>query len=182
MRSRQLLSAEELTEALTYTKLLPGSTVVQVVAYLGHRLRGWLGSAAATTMFLLPSAALMLALAALYTRGVAIPTVSRALHGVTDAAAATLGVFLMPWVLAGVAAAQLSRCAKSPWLKRFGYGAAPPVIGLLGVMTWSLGRTAIMSWIDAAVALAALGLVLRTRIHPLVVIAAGAVIGALTVD
>jgi len=28
------------TEALTYTKLLPGSTVVQVVAYLGYKLSG----------------------------------------------------------------------------------------------------------------------------------------------
>lgn len=32
---RRVISREELTEALTYTKLLPGSTVVQVVAYLG---------------------------------------------------------------------------------------------------------------------------------------------------
>lgn len=43
VQSRQLLAAEELmTEALTYTKLLPGSTVVHVIAYLGHRLRGTL--------------------------------------------------------------------------------------------------------------------------------------------
>ena len=31
----------DLTEALPYTKLLPGSTVVQVVTYLGWKLRGW---------------------------------------------------------------------------------------------------------------------------------------------
>jgi chromate transporter len=52
-----------LTEALTYTKLLPGSTVVQVVAYLGWRRGGWPGSAAATIAFLVPSAAMMIALA-----------------------------------------------------------------------------------------------------------------------
>ena len=38
----------QITEALTYTKLLPGSTVVQVVAYLGWRLGGWSASAVVT--------------------------------------------------------------------------------------------------------------------------------------
>ena len=38
---RRWLTPADLTEALTYTKLLPGSTVVQVVAYLGYKLRGW---------------------------------------------------------------------------------------------------------------------------------------------
>ncbi len=37
---QQKLTAEDVTEALTYTKLLPGSTVVQVVTYLGYKLGG----------------------------------------------------------------------------------------------------------------------------------------------
>ena len=45
---RQWLTAADVTEALTYTKLLPGSTVVQLVAYLGYTLGGWSGSAVAT--------------------------------------------------------------------------------------------------------------------------------------
>ena len=45
---RRVLTAADVTEALTYTKLLPGSTVVQVVSYLGFRLHGWTGSALAT--------------------------------------------------------------------------------------------------------------------------------------
>jgi chromate transporter len=60
------LSKQDVTDALTYTKLLPGSTVVQVVAYIGWRLRGWWGSAIATGAFLLPSAVLMVLLAAGY--------------------------------------------------------------------------------------------------------------------
>ena len=63
---RQWLTAAEVTEALTYTKLLPGSTVVQVVAYLGYTLRGWSGSAVATAAFVFPSAMMMLGLAAAY--------------------------------------------------------------------------------------------------------------------
>jgi chromate transport protein ChrA len=45
---RGVLTREDVTEALTYTKLLPGSTVVQIVAYLAYRLGGWGGSALAT--------------------------------------------------------------------------------------------------------------------------------------
>jgi chromate transport protein ChrA len=52
---RHVTTKEEIIEALTYTKLLPGSTVVQVVAYLGWRLEGWLDSALATAFFLLPA-------------------------------------------------------------------------------------------------------------------------------
>jgi chromate transporter len=54
---------EEIIEALTYTKLLPGSTVAQVAADLGWRLGGWSASALATAFFLLPSVVLMRALA-----------------------------------------------------------------------------------------------------------------------
>lgn len=73
---RGWMSAEALTEALTYTKLLPGSTVVQVVAYLGWRLGGWTGSAAATAAFLLPSATLMVALSYGYTQLACLPAVA----------------------------------------------------------------------------------------------------------
>ena len=51
---RQWLTAADVTEALTYTKLLPGSTGPQVVAYLGYTLGGWSGSAVATAAFLFP--------------------------------------------------------------------------------------------------------------------------------
>ena len=66
VEKRRLLTSEDVTEALTYTKLLPGSTVIQVVSYLGYKLRGWSGSALATAAFVLPSALLMVLLAALY--------------------------------------------------------------------------------------------------------------------
>jgi chromate transporter len=63
---QRVLTAQDVTESLTYTKLLPGSTGVQVVGYLGYRLRGWAGAALGTTAFLLPAFLLMLLLAALY--------------------------------------------------------------------------------------------------------------------
>ncbi|MBI2348855.1 MAG: chromate transporter [Deltaproteobacteria bacterium] len=63
---RRVLTAKDVTEALTYTKLLPGSTGVQVVGYLGYRLGGWPGAALATLAFLLPAFLLILILSVLY--------------------------------------------------------------------------------------------------------------------
>ena len=34
----RVFTREDVTEALTYTKLLPGSTVLQMVSYLGYKL------------------------------------------------------------------------------------------------------------------------------------------------
>jgi chromate transporter len=88
---RGLLTLAEVTEALTYTKLLPGSTGPQVVAYLGYTLGGWGGSAVATAAFLCPAALMMLVLAAAYVSGTAIPAIRPALNGLT---AAIVGVLL----------------------------------------------------------------------------------------
>jgi chromate transporter len=76
---------------LTYTKLLPGSTVVQVIAYLGYKLGGWPGSALATAAFVLPSALAMLVLAALYVAVTGLPAIGPAVNGLT---AAVVGVLL----------------------------------------------------------------------------------------
>jgi chromate transporter len=56
---RGWLRSSDVTEALAYTKPLPGSTVVQVVTFLGWRLAGWPGAIVATAMFLLPAFAIM---------------------------------------------------------------------------------------------------------------------------
>ena len=88
---RQWLTAAEVTEALTYTKLLPGSTGPQVVAYLGYKLGGWSGSAVATAAFLFPAALMMLVLAAAYVSVTAVPAMRPAITGLT---AAIVGVLL----------------------------------------------------------------------------------------
>ncbi|HEU0021405.1 MAG TPA: chromate transporter [Dehalococcoidia bacterium] len=88
---RQVLTAADVTEALTYTKLLPGSTVVQVVSYLGYKLGGWPGSAIATVAFVLPSAAMMILLAAGYIAATVVPNLGPAINGLT---AAVIGLLL----------------------------------------------------------------------------------------
>src|SRR2546422_7575976 len=88
---RPWLTPADLTEALTYTKLLPSSTVVQVMAYLGYTLGGWPGSALATAAFVLPSALAMLVLAALYVAATTLPALGPAVNGLT---AAVVGILL----------------------------------------------------------------------------------------
>src|SRR5687768_17372860 len=82
---RQWLTAADVTEALTYTKILPGSTVVQVVSYLDYKLGGWSGSAVATAAFVFPSALLMLVLAAAYVSVSTVPAMRPAINGLTAA-------------------------------------------------------------------------------------------------
>jgi chromate transporter len=87
---RGVLTRDDLTEALTYTKPLPGSTVVQIVAFLAYRLGGWTGSAVATAVYLLPSALAMVVLAAGYVAVSGLPLVRPAAEGLTGAAVGLL--------------------------------------------------------------------------------------------
>lgn len=87
---RRVLTHQDLTDALTYTKALPGSTVVQIVAYLAYRIAGWSGSAVATIVYLAPSALAMMALAAGYIAVSGLPLVRPAAAGLTAAAVGLL--------------------------------------------------------------------------------------------
>src|SRR5262249_45133146 len=78
---RRLLTADDFSEALAATKLLPGSTLIQVVSYLAYRLGGWPGSVLATLAFVLPSALLMILLAALPNLPTSSPIGASFIHG-----------------------------------------------------------------------------------------------------
>lgn len=90
VESRGVLTKDNVTEALTYTQLLPGSTVVQIVSYLGYKLGGWPGSAASTFAYVLPATLMMMAMAAGYVASTALPVVTPAVHGLTAAAVGML--------------------------------------------------------------------------------------------
>lgn len=122
------LAKEDVTEALTYTKLLPGSTVVQVVAYLGWRIGGWPASGVLTACFLLPSAALMLALGYGYSHVADLPAVAPLRRGVL---AAVVGLLLLT-------------------LHRL----AAPVISSLGARSLALGAFLFVALLGVSAALA----------------------------
>lgn len=79
---RQWFQERDISEALAFTQALPGSTGIQVVAYLGWRLRGWPGVLAAAVAFIAPAAALMIAVAAASLALPDQPWVRGALNGV----------------------------------------------------------------------------------------------------
>jgi len=82
---RQWLKESDISEALAINQALPGSTGLQVVAYLGCRLRGWPGGLIAATAFIAPAATLMVV-----------------------AAAATLALPSEPWVAGALTGVQIS--------------------------------------------------------------------------
>jgi chromate transporter len=92
VKDRSVLTAQDVTESLTYTKFLPGSTGVQVVGYLAYRLGGWSGAALATSAFLLPAFLLMLLLSVLYEEFTVLlaDAAAPALRGLTAAVAGIL--------------------------------------------------------------------------------------------
>jgi len=92
---RRWLRERDIGEALAFTKALPGSTGIQVVAYLGWRLHGWPGALVSAIAFIAPAAALMIV-----------------------AAAASLALPDQPWVkgaLTGVQVAVVGLLAAAMW-------------------------------------------------------------------
>jgi chromate transport protein ChrA len=78
---RGWLEPSVIGEGLAFTRALPGSTGIQLVAYLGHRLCGWPGALLGTVAYIAP-ATLMMILAAAFS--VALPehaAVDRAIVG-----------------------------------------------------------------------------------------------------
>ena len=64
VEERGWLEQSEIAAALAFTKTLPGSTGIQVVAYLGWRLRGWPGALLGACAFIAPATLSMIAVAA----------------------------------------------------------------------------------------------------------------------
>lgn len=87
---RGWLQARDIKDALAFTKPLPGSTVVQVVAFLGWRLAGWPGAVVAAVAFLSPATVLMTIAAAATLALPDTPSTRGALAGVQAAAVGLL--------------------------------------------------------------------------------------------
>jgi len=100
--------------------------------------------------------------------------------GLPGAVAATIGAFVAPWILATAAAQQAARFAQHPALRRFGAGATPAVIGILGVTALTLTREAVVGAPYLLIVAAALVLIASTRSHPVVLLAGGGLAGWLS--
>ena len=98
--------------------------------------------------------------------------------GLGGSIVATIAVFLLPWALSVLASYQVRRYLQHPWLQGFGLGAAPAVIGLLGITVFSLGSYAFFGWFYWVIGGLALVFSLFTKVSPLLVLIGGTVLGA----
>ena len=77
----QLLTHEDILDGLSLASILPGPVAIDVVAYIGYRLRGWIGAVVTTFAVLLPSFVLVVCLSVAYLQMGEIPAVDRAFQG-----------------------------------------------------------------------------------------------------
>ncbi len=82
---RGWLSEQEFLDALGFCMLLPGPEAMQLATYAGWKLHGTRGGLTAGLLFVLPGAAVVLALAAMYATLGALPLVRSAFLGIQAA-------------------------------------------------------------------------------------------------
>ncbi|MDR3567533.1 MAG: chromate efflux transporter [Syntrophobacteraceae bacterium] len=90
-QKKKWFTAEEYFQGLGLAQVMPGAPTVNLFSYLGFRLRGLPGAAAAAVFFLIPSFLLMLLLSYLYFRYGELPLILRLFHGL---AALVIGLVL----------------------------------------------------------------------------------------
>jgi len=98
-------------------------------------------------------------------------------QGLPGALAATLGMFLVPWLIAAEASRMLQPLLESRWLRGFGWGAGAAVVGLQAVIAFDLARQAFTGYVYVAVALFAWVLSQQTSVHPLMILLGGVLVG-----
>jgi chromate transporter len=92
VEKRSILTQADVAEAVAATRLLPGSTLIQVASFLGYRIRGWTGSAVATLACIMPPASAMIVIAACWQSLPSHPALGPATQGLT---AAVVGLLLV---------------------------------------------------------------------------------------
>lgn len=99
--------------------------------------------------------------------------------GWPGALAATLALIGPSGVLTWATARAWHRLRHAPWRRHLQAGLTPVAVGLVmaGAASIAVGTT--HGWATGAITAATAGLVLGTRLHPLVPLAAGALLGAL---
>ena len=90
VRKRRWLTDSEFVEAVALAQSLPGTSAGNSVTYIGVRLRGWRGAAAAMCGFILPSMIMMILLAIMYKHVRDLSGTQRFFHGLNGAVVALI--------------------------------------------------------------------------------------------
>lgn len=100
-------------------------------------------------------------------------------HGIMGAAAATLAVILPSMIILTIIVPFVARFRKNYHLRRLRKGLQLGVLSLILYAVWSYGAMAVEGWQDLGIAVAAFALLVafERKLHPVVVILAGGVVG-----
>jgi chromate transporter len=98
---------------------------------------------------------------------------------VPGAIVATVAIFLPSFAFVALSSPLVPRLRRSPWASGFLDGANAASVALMAVVTWELGRAAIVDWATAGLALASAALLLATRLNSAWLVAGGALAGGL---
>lgn len=92
---RKWIDDDRFQHMLAFCMLLPGPEAQQLATYVGWKLRGWVGALIAGWMFVLPGAAIVLALSWLYVSYGEVPLVAAAFDGIKCAVVALVAEALV---------------------------------------------------------------------------------------
>jgi len=87
---KKLIEPRDMLDGITLATLLPGPIAVNVVAYVGYRLRGAAGAIVSAVAVILPAFILIITLSAVYFRWAHIPEISKFFLGFVPAVVALI--------------------------------------------------------------------------------------------
>lgn len=140
---RKWLTHEDMLDGVSLATVLPGPIAVNVIAYVGHRLRGIPGALACAIGVILPSFLLMLALSAAYLAWGQIPAVGKLFMGFLPAVAAI--ILVAAWnmgrkTIKGVPEALISLIAATLMVWHGSFAISLSIIVMSGVAGWLIFR------------------------------------------
>jgi len=101
------------------------------------------------------------------------------LGGYAGAAVATVGIFLPAFLLVAISSVMLTRLRQSPTMAAVLDGVNVASLALMLVVTWSIGRTALIDPVTCTIALISAVLLLCVRINSVWLVLGGAAVGLL---
>jgi len=136
--TRGWLNERQFLSALSFCMLLPGPEAMQLATFAGWRLRGVAGGLIAGILFVLPGAALMLGLAALYVRVGQAPLVQAAFLGIKAAVVVIVIEALLRLARRSLTRTDHRALALSSFLAIFAFGLPFPAIIALAALYGAL--------------------------------------------
>jgi len=136
---KKMLSPEDMLDGISLATILPGPVAVNVVAYVGYRVRGLLGALISASAVILPAFLLLLALSHAYFQFGQIPAVGRFFLGFVPAVSAI--IFVAAWnmgvkAIHGTSEAVIALAAAGLLLGVGGFWVTVAVVAASGLAGW----------------------------------------------